>query len=244
MGRGLPVADAPLIKLTMHGPVIAKGEAGTLAAYRQTFRQQHCVRLPKLVDPSVLAYVLPRLTDQTALYIFAEQHPVAREIRAPSDHPVHNLFHILLHQRPVLQSIGEICGCPGKFSAFTGKYYEQHPTQATYHGQGHHVIDGKRAWHADLKDDRLVGISINLSPQPFAGGQFQMRHKNTKQVFAAIDSQLGDCHLFRIHKLLEHRTTPMEGTVPRCAFTGWFLGEDAKHMRRADLPCVATMAGE
>lgn len=232
--------DTPLISLTMRGTVVAAGNTEAWATQRQIFRQQHCVLLPRLLDSSVIAYALPRLADERSrLYVY-EDKPTgsapgkdpeataaatyARELRFGNEHPVNNLLHILLQQRPFLQAVDDICGFGGKLRHASGRYFEMHP--GTDHFQ---------TWHSDCVRERVLGIVINLSQRPFVGGRFQLRHTITKQVVATVAGQLGDCHLFRIHRRLEHRTTPLEGTVPRCVYAGWVHGEDALRARRADL---------
>lgn len=217
------------IRLTMRGTSVIARTADAWAAHRRTFRQQHCVRLARLLDPAVIAYVLAKVASERQGFHSQQtkgkndEHLTSRELRAGPEHPVSNLFWLLLHQRPFLQAIDDICGCGGKLRRVTGRYMELHPNA--------NFID----WHDDKTAGRRLGISINLSPQPFAGGQFQLRHADTKRIYATVDSQLGDCHLFRIHQRLEHRVTPLTGTTPRCCYAGWIIGPDAESAWRADL---------
>lgn len=231
--------DAALIKLTMRGTVVAKAEAAAWAAQREAFGNRHCIRLPQLLDPSIVGYVLPKVaSDRSRLYTHdhdwtnaGERQPFAREIRFGEDHPVNNLFYILLNQRSFLQAVENICGCSGKLRNIDGRYFERHP-----------ATDQFDSWHNDNVGRRMVGFSINLSPQPYAGGQFQLRDQETKRIYATVDSQLGDGHVFRIHRQLEHRVTTVVGTAPKCSYAGWLLGEnggDAKRARQADLPAAA-----
>lgn len=215
--------DTALIKLTMRGPVVATGNADAWAAYRQTFRQRHCVLLPQLLDPSVLTYALPRLANErNRLYVYEDHN--TQELRFGNEHPVNNLLYLLLQQRPFLQAVDDICGCDGNLRQVSGRYFELHPSAGHF-----------QHWHQDCALERILGIVINLSPRPYAGGQFQLRHTITRQMVATAAGQLGDCHLFRIHRRLEHRTTPLEGTVPRCVYAGWVNGEDAARARQVDL---------
>lgn len=213
--------EAPLVKLTRRGTVVATRNPDAWAAHRQTFEQQHCVLLPQLLDPAVIAYALSTVADKRGLHTHEDTSTkdgkagtYARERRFGRDHPLNAMFYVLLNQRPFLQAVDEICGCGDKLRC-AGRYFEMHPP------------DGFQDWHQDDCGARLLGIAINLSPQPFAGGQFQLRHMETKQIFATIGGQLGDCHLFRIHPRLSHRTTRLEGTAPRCVYAGWITGEQA-----------------
>lgn len=232
--------DRALIKLTMRGPVVATGNADAWAAYRQTFRQQHCVLLPQLLDPSVLAYALPRLANErNRLYVHEDYNRPqdrhlqgghnmrARALMFGHEHPVNNLLYLLLQQRPFLQAVDDICGCDGNLRQVSGRYFELHPRAGHF-----------QTWHQDCAHERILGIVINLSPRRYAGGQFQLRHAVTKQTVATVASELGDCHLFRIHRRLEHRTTLVEGTVPRCVYAGWVHGENAQRSREDGLPAA------
>jgi hypothetical protein len=70
---------------------------------------------------------------------------------------------------------------------------------------------------------RRVALSINLSGQPFEGGELLLRDAASEQVLAEIGNRAeGDAVLFRVHEDLEHRVLPVAGEVPRTAFAGWF----------------------
>lgn len=213
-----------MIKLTMRGTVVAASEAVGWAAARETFRQQHCVRLAQVLDPSVVAYALSKLRDERNGFYLSKQRGGGRKVRllrqeltARRDHPVSILFHILLNQRALLQAIDNVCGFGGKLQNVYGRYAEMHAA-------GDHFD----SWHTDTNQSRILGFSINLSPKPYAGGQFQLRDAQTQEILGTVDSQLGDCHLFRIHRRLEHWVAPVAGNTPRCCYAGWFRGEDAE----------------
>ena len=79
------------------------------------------------------------------------------------------------------------------------------------------------SWHDDKADDRLVGISINLSREAYRGGRFQLRDRRSQRTLTDIDNTgLGDAVLFRIAATLEHRLTELAGTAARTAAAGWF----------------------
>jgi hypothetical protein len=85
-------------------------------------------------------------------------------------------------------------------------------------GTGAHL-----SWHDDKADDRLVGISINLSREAYRGGRFQLRDRRSQRTLTDIDNTgLGDAVLFRIAATLEHRLTELAGTAARTAAAGWF----------------------
>jgi hypothetical protein len=79
------------------------------------------------------------------------------------------------------------------------------------------------SWHDDDIKNRLVGISINLSPLQFCGGVFQIREQGSKRLIMQIaNTGLGDAILFRISGDLEHQVTEITGNQPKTAFAGWF----------------------
>ncbi|MDH3600110.1 MAG: 2OG-Fe(II) oxygenase family protein, partial [Candidatus Tectomicrobia bacterium] len=82
------------------------------------------------------------------------------------------------------------------------------------------------SWHSDMGDHRLVGISINLTSTDYAGGVFEMREAKTKRLLYEFHStSLGDAHLFRLDPSVEHRVTPVTGSVSRMAYSGWFRAQ-------------------
>lgn len=80
-------------------------------------------------------------------------------------------------------------------------------------------------WHDDLNDPRRhLAITINLSPDAYEGGQFELRNKHTKTtLFEHRHSEPGSAVLFDVSHELEHRVLPLTSGGPRCVFAGWFL---------------------
>lgn len=81
-------------------------------------------------------------------------------------------------------------------------------------------------WHNDLEnksDGRLLGVSINLSPEIYQGGTFKIRNRATQQVHGTIKHDAwGSGHFFRIDAILEHSVERVSGDFPRIAYAGWF----------------------
>ena len=89
-------------------------------------------------------------------------------------------------------------------------------------------------WHDDIHpaEGRLVGMSINLSQRPFAGGLFQLRERATGNFLREIaNTGSGDAILFRISDQLQHRVSKVEGEVPKFAFAGWFCSNVNNYFR-------------
>lgn len=85
-------------------------------------------------------------------------------------------------------------------------------------------------WPADIgitKEDRLVGMSINLSPRPYQGGVFRLRDESTGEILCELSNiGPGDAIFFRISRALKHMVTPLTETEPKTAFAGWFRSGD------------------
>jgi len=81
------------------------------------------------------------------------------------------------------------------------------------------------SWHSDIdeKGVRMVGMSVNLSERPYAGGTLQMRRSSSKKILRQIENiGLGDAVLFRLSSRLVHRITPLSGNHPKTAYAGWY----------------------
>lgn len=82
------------------------------------------------------------------------------------------------------------------------------------------------SWHSDVGAARLVGMSVNLSPAPYEGGTFQIRHVDRPDAVREHPNlELGGAILFRISEQLRHQVTPVTSAAPKTAFAGWFRSE-------------------
>ena len=79
-------------------------------------------------------------------------------------------------------------------------------------------------WHHDILNNRVVAITVNLSQAEYHGGVLQIRESQLKKIIGET-SNTGprDTVLFRIAPALEHRNTSVRGTIPKIAFSGWFM---------------------
>ena len=81
-------------------------------------------------------------------------------------------------------------------------------------------------WHDDLQTDpdRVLGVTINLSPQPYTGGDLSLRRKSTTDpLIRHRHETIGSTLIFDVDTTLEHRVLPVTTGGPRRIFTGWFL---------------------
>jgi hypothetical protein len=189
------------------------GTRGTLSPearrmLQQTFRDTHCVRLAGLLSPDLLAALIPRI--ETAAF---EEivHAGGPELQITA-HPVVAALNFAANDRSFVQIIETIT--EARLGSFPGRVYRIAP-------QAGHTDAWD--WHNDCLPDRLIGMSINLTPEPYLGGVFQLKHVNDDRILCEMpNTGLGDAIVFRISDRLEHRITAVTGSVPKTAFAGWF----------------------
>ncbi|HKM99169.1 MAG TPA: 2OG-Fe(II) oxygenase [Candidatus Binataceae bacterium] len=142
-------------------------------------------------------------------------HPEIKEEHVLDDFPAQSLLDFAVNQPGFRQLIEEITNT-GPLRRFKGRVYRMIP------GKGHYD-----KWHTDVPHfQRLVGMTLNLSPEVFRGGLFMMRERESKRVLAEIaNTGLGDALIFRITPALEHRVSDVEGDKAKTAFAGWFIAD-------------------
>ena len=189
----------------------------------------------RFVAPSLLERVRPMIEAVEEHQYFSKEDQgneriIAREMMLKYTHPLSQMFLILVNQPRLFEAIGKFAGLHKTIRFFDGRFYKLVPDSDCFD-----------SWHADNgpKKERLCGMSINLSPEPFTGGKFKIRDRRTKETVTTIaESQFGDAHLFRIAPGLEHRVTPLQGTAPRQVYAGWFMSKPVFRnpmQRRADI---------
>jgi len=199
-----------LIQLTHSGMTMDGHEA---AGLRAEFNSVHCARLPRLLAAPLLAFVQQRL--ERGEWETKTHGDVAEEYTL-HDSPALNLLHFVANLPDFRNLIQEITGC-GPLRRFRGRIYRMKAAAGHYDH-----------WHDDNFNNRLVGMSLNLSPLPFRGGLFQLRERESERILVEIaNTGLGSALIFRIADHIQHRISDMEGDEPKTAFAGWF---------RPDLP--------
>jgi hypothetical protein len=189
------------------------------------FQKNHCVVLPKLLEPTMLDRLLERLG--RGRWCDNVNEGVGREV-VLDDAPARGLLHFGVNTPVFLNTVQEITGC-GPLTRFEGRVYRFVPNS------GHHAV-----WHGDTENG-LIGMSLNLSERGFEGGLFELREQQTERILAKIaNTGWGDALLFRISKQLQHRVTEVTGEEPKTAFAGWFLSGDRNpfSQRRVDGPLL------
>jgi 2OG-Fe(II) oxygenase superfamily len=197
-----------MVRFTRSG-VTSTASPGDLDRLRRQFDETHCIRLPKLLDGDLLDVVRREL----ARAEFADRPHVGIGVEGwMAFNAASTLLYFLSNDPRFFQLVRHVTGC-GDIGSFIGRAYRMVP------GAGHYD-----SWHSDAFGDRLIGMSLNLSPEVYAGGVFQLRDCASKTILIeAPNTGEGDAIVFRIDSAFEHRVTGVEGSVPKTAFAGWFM---------------------
>lgn len=194
---------------------------------RGEFQLQNCVMLIDLVDASLLALLKPLIDNG----IWCEKiHGTLGKEAVMRDKRALSLLHFAINSPGFLNAVRAITGCD-EITWFGGRIYSLKPSTDHYD-----------SWHNDIVDyeKRLVGMSINLSPDGYEGGIFELRERGAVNVSTQIsNAQIGNARLFRISPELQHRVTVVTGSLPRTAFAGWFYASEPdllSRLREATIP--------
>jgi 2OG-Fe(II) oxygenase superfamily len=198
--------------------------------FKIEFQEKQCVLLPKLLEPSLLDFLLDRL----------ERGPWRDQIHSGigveltlEDAPARVLLHFVANAPAFLKTVQEITGC-GPLSQFGGRVYRFIPNSGHYD-----------SWHNDDGNGRLVAMSLNLSLRGYEGGVFQLRDWESKRILVEIaNTGWGDATLFRISTKLDHRVTEVTGEKSKTAFAGWFKSGPNPFTERASFDQLRTAQPE
>ncbi len=197
----------PLLQLTRRGAVWHGTEAAQ-GVSRDEFSRRHVIKLPALLDGQLLRQIHIAI-DRSQFRELV--HPGIASELCMATNACLGLLHFLVNDRHMYRLVEDVSGCR-PISFFSGRVYRRLPN-STHHD----------SWHSDLVEGRQIGMSLNLSAQPYEGGLFEIREAAAERQLAAIANiGPGDALLFRIDPALEHRVTNVRGAVPKTAFAGWF----------------------
>jgi len=217
-----------MIQITQRS-VITKG-AAQIARLRSEFAEHHCVILPQLFSSGLIRIILQRL-ESAQFYRNRHRDRRAQEfawdLTVRENEMALHLIHFLLNNHDVFSAIQQIT-TGAEIGSYAGRIYRTLPHLG-------HRLD----WHDDAdRNERMMGISINLSSERYAGGLFQLREKQSERILCEIGSgNLGDAHVFRISPQLQHRVTEVEGDSARTSAAGWFLSEPDHLTALKNLSC-------
>jgi hypothetical protein len=201
-----------------------------IARLRSEFVQRHCVTLPQLFASGVVRMILQKL-ESAQFYRNSHRDHRAQEfawdLTLRENEMALHLIHFLLNNPRVFSVIQEITGCP-EIGSFGGRIYRSLPNK-----------EHRLEWHDDAdRVERLLGISINLSTERYAGGIFQLRQKESGRIVCEVGSgNPGDANVFSISPQLQHRVTRVEGESARTSAAGWFLSAPDCRTALKNLSC-------
>lgn len=196
-----------LPQLTLRGPRLRDDSIG-IEHMAAEYRERRCVLVPQLLAPPLLHWVQDQIAAAT---LVAADHPGldSTELRLENGTAA-GLLAFLVNDPVMLRFVEAVSGRP-LLTRFKGRVYSRVP--------GVH----QDAWHDDIAPDRLVGMSVNLSTAVYEGGLFEMREADTLRPLGSLaNTGFGDAILFAIDDALQHRVSPLRGTVAKTAYAGWF----------------------
>ncbi len=193
------------IQITPTGVVVK----GNLEYLRKEFDRNHCVLLPKFLDPALLKPIQSQIV-RSRFFRVKQKDGTSIESRMMRN-PTLALLQFLTNDPWLFKRVENITGCK-QTEYFDGRVYRFVP------GEGH-----RHFWHDDDVHGRMIAMSINLSTDIYSGGILQIRDSKTKKIYHKVANVgFGDAILFRIHDRLEHRLTAITGTMAKVSYAGWF----------------------
>lgn len=210
--------DMGAIQLQRAGVKVTASEA-ELAGLAQTFVRKQAVSLEGFVEPSLLARVQQAVA--AAEFIPRTHGTIGTELCMPGDNIAVHMLHVATNRPALFELIERISGCP-PVGYYDGRIYRLPPSP-----------EFSDSWHDDVLEGRQVALSINLSPEPYEGGIFELR-EGANMLFRAANTVPGDALLFRVRAGLKHRVTAVTGTCAKTAFAGWFI-DKAQHVPYLEL---------
>lgn len=198
-------------QLTWRG-VRAQAGPQHVEALAAAFHQRRCVVVPQLLDAAVLQWIQQQLAI-SAFRAAAHAGMESTELRL-DDCTALGVLTFLVNDPVMLRFVEAVSGQP-TLNRFVGRVYRRVPG---VHGD---------AWHDDIRPDRIVGMSINLSAGVYEGGIFEIRETETERPLGSIaNTGFGDAILFPIDDALQHRVSPLSGAIAKTAYAGWFGAEE------------------
>ena len=176
---------------------------------RRQFGAQHYIKLPSFFDLALVEGVASEIA--TAEFEGRTSEGVGSEwLMKPN--ALGAKLNWQLNAPELIRTIRHVTDC-ADIGVFGGRVYRIDPAS----GQSF-------SWHDDRQfEERRLAISVNLGTQPHSGGVLRIREKRAPETFTEVpNSGPGDAVVFRVADDLEHCVTPVEGAVPRLAFSGWF----------------------
>lgn len=177
---------------------------------RATYAERACVTLPRFLDATLLARLQARIARADWRTLVHDVGELSTELLLLDDQ-VPGTLALLVQDPALLAFVQRLTGCD-PIGSFIGRVYRMDA------GAGHHDV-----WHGDDDDNRMVGLSVNLSPGVYEGGVLELRERGSLRLLHRVaNTGPGDAILFRIDHALEHRVTDVAGAASKIAYAGWF----------------------
>jgi hypothetical protein len=198
-----------LVQITRSGVRLAVD--AELDAAARAFARERKLHLPRFFAPELLDVLLARLSVATFKTRIARLvHPPAVDLKL-DDARLQGSLRWLLSDPELFRGMARLARIE-RPTYFNGSVYR------IQSGSGH-----RDSWHNDLDGRRQVAITVNLSEEPFEGGELQMRETASQvPLWTFANTGRGDALLFAIDPSLEHCIAPMRGAVAKTALAGWF----------------------
>ncbi len=204
-----PVARIAAVQLASDGVTFVDQAEGAVAA---AFAERSAVVLSGLLDPEFRRMIAPALR-----HPFVEQRidgaPGMRQVE-PGIQPASRALELALRRAPMLRWLERVADC-GPLNHVEGEIAEHRAGGEDY-----------LSWHQDThKPGRKLALVIDLSDTPYAGGMFELRDRESKDMLVQHHhNQPGSALLFRIADTLEHRVLSVTDGGPRRVFASAFHG--------------------
>lgn len=201
-----------MIQVTRRGTELS-GSTEALLDLRTQFEQRHYFQLPGLLETGLLD-LIQRQIDRGEFRERVHENIDSNKELCLTESAAFGALLFLMNDEKLFQFIQDITQCD-RIHSFEGRVYRVNP------GDGHHD-----SWHNDIGENRLVGMSVNLSREVYSGGVLQIRKRESGEVVTeAANTGSGDAVVFRLSRDFQHRITEVEGSVSKTAFAGWFRAQ-------------------
>jgi hypothetical protein len=197
-----------LIQISRGGTKLLE-RAESLEELRTSFARRHYFRLPELLDPGLLDLIQHQI-DRGEFYERVHEGIDSNKELCMEGNAAFGALLLAVNDEKLFEFIQDITRCE-RIRCFEGRVYRVNPGE-------HHD-----SWHNDIGEDRLIGMSINLSREVYRGGLLQIRDHDSRQIISEVDNPgAGDAVVFRLSRDLQHRITGVAGGTSKTAFAGWF----------------------
>jgi 2OG-Fe(II) oxygenase superfamily/Coenzyme PQQ synthesis protein D (PqqD) len=214
-----PAESQPALQIRPSGLTIT----GSLDALRERFERDHYVRLPQLVEPALMEAVERSVA--AGQFVDRSHHGIGTE-QCLVPGVATSILQLMFNDPAMLDAVADIARC-GTVRCFDGRVYRMAADNGHYD-----------SWHSDAGEDRRVAISVNLSREPYEGGELEIRDAAATEASHTVSNPgFGDAVMFRISPALRHRVGPITGPRARTAYAGWFRASpDFQDLFFASLP--------